>query len=36
MKDDGTYLGGDINFDDQDLLALGLNPSDYQEVTIQR
>jgi hypothetical protein len=30
----GQYLGGDINFDDQDILAMGLNPSDYQQVTV--
>ena len=31
----GTYVGGDINFDDQELLALGLNPSDYEKVEIK-
>lgn len=32
----GEYVGGDINFDDQDLIAMGLDPSDYQQVTIVR
>ncbi|CAN5368370.1 hypothetical protein BH11ACT3_BH11ACT3_10110 [soil metagenome] len=26
----GEYVGGDVNFGDQQLLALGLNPSDYE------
>jgi hypothetical protein len=30
----GEYLGGDIDFDEQDILAMGLNPSDYQQVTV--
>ncbi len=30
----GQYLGGDINFGEDDILALGLNPSDYQQVTV--
>jgi hypothetical protein len=32
---DNTYVGGDINFDDQTLLELGLNPSDYEKVEIK-
>ena len=35
-QNDGSYVGGDINFDDTTLLELGLNPSDYQEVTVIR
>lgn len=30
----GQYVGGDINFDDQDLIAMGLDPDDYQQVTV--
>jgi hypothetical protein len=33
-KNDGTYVGGDINFGDAQLRALGLNPNDYEQVTI--
>jgi hypothetical protein len=33
-KYDGTYVGGDINFGDAQLRALGLNPSDYEQVTV--
>lgn len=32
----GEYVAGDINFDDQDLLAMGLNPSDYELTQIIR
>jgi hypothetical protein len=32
----GQYVGGDINLDDQQLIAMGLNPDDYQQVTIVR
>jgi hypothetical protein len=32
---DNTFVGGDINFDDQTLLELGLNPSDYERVEIK-
>lgn len=35
-KSDGTYVGGDINFGDSQLRALGLNPSDYEEATVVR
>ena len=33
-KYDGTYVGGDINFGDAQLRQLGLNPSDYEQVTV--
>ncbi|MBX3309899.1 MAG: hypothetical protein KF739_05620 [Cryobacterium sp.] len=33
-KYDGTYVGGDINFGDAQLRQLGLNPNDYEQVTI--
>jgi len=33
-KVDGTYVGGDINFGDAQLRAMGLNPSDYEQVTV--
>ncbi len=33
-KYDGTYVGGDINFGDAQLRAMGLNPSDYEQVTV--
>ncbi len=33
-KYDGTYVGGDINFDGSDLRDLGLNPNDYEQVTV--
>ncbi len=36
MKADGTYVGGDIDFGDQDLRAMGLNPGDYEEVKVRR
>lgn len=29
---DNSYVGGDIDFDEDDIRQLGLNPSDYQEV----
>jgi hypothetical protein len=32
----GQYLGGDINFDDRSIRAMGLNPDDYQEAQIRR
>lgn len=34
--DTGAYVGGDINFDDSEIRELGLNPSDYTEVTTIR
>jgi hypothetical protein len=34
--DTGAYVGGDINFGDSQLRELGLNPNDYQEVTVIR
>ena len=33
-KNDGTYVGGDVNFGDTQLRALGLNPNDYEQVTV--
>ncbi|MCB1258610.1 MAG: hypothetical protein KDB26_15975 [Microthrixaceae bacterium] len=33
-KNDNSYVGGDINFGDSQLRALGLNPSDYEEANI--
>lgn len=30
----GAYTGGDINFDEQDLIAMGYNPDDFVQVTI--
>lgn len=33
-KYDGTYVGGDINFGDSQLRQLGLNPDDYEQVTV--
>lgn len=33
-KYDGTYVGGDINFGDTQLRQMGLNPSDYEQVTV--
>jgi hypothetical protein len=33
-KYDGTYVGGDINFGDAQLRELGLNPNDYEQVTV--
>lgn len=33
-KNDGTYVGGDINFGDAELRRIGLNPGDYEQVTI--
>lgn len=33
-KNDGTYVGGDINFGDAQLRELGLNPNDYEQVTV--
>lgn len=32
----GTYVGGDINFDDADLRELGLDPNAYTEVQVVR
>ena len=32
----GTYVGGDINFDDADLRELGLDPNAYTEVQVIR
>lgn len=33
---DGSYVGGDVNFGDSQLRELGLNPNDYEEVTVIR
>ncbi len=33
-KYDGTYVGGDINFDEGQLREIGLNPNDYEQVTV--
>ncbi|MCC6271001.1 MAG: hypothetical protein IT190_06965 [Microbacteriaceae bacterium] len=33
-KYDGTYVGGDINFGDTQLRQMGLNPDDYEQVTV--
>lgn len=33
-KNDGTYVGGDINFGDAQLRQMGLNPNDYEQVTV--
>lgn len=30
----GAYTGGDVNFSEQDLIALGYDPDDYVQVTI--
>ncbi|MCC6271003.1 MAG: hypothetical protein IT190_06975 [Microbacteriaceae bacterium] len=35
-KNDGTYVGGDINFGDAELRRIGLNPGDYEQVTVVR
>ncbi len=32
----GGYVGGDINFGESQLRELGLNPGDYEEVTVIR
>lgn len=32
----GAYVGGDINFGESQIRELGLNPSDYEEVSIVR
>ena len=34
--DTGGYVGGDINFGESQLRELGLNPGDYEEVTVIR
>lgn len=34
--DAGEYLGDDVNFGDSQVHELGLNPGDYQEVTVVR
>jgi hypothetical protein len=33
-KYDGTYVGGDINFGESQLREIGLNPDDYEQVTV--
>ncbi|MGB3413399.1 MAG: hypothetical protein WBA28_01640 [Microbacteriaceae bacterium] len=33
-KYDGSYIGGDINFGDTQIRQMGLNPSDYEQVTV--
>lgn len=35
-KNDNSYVGGDINFDDATIRAMGLNPNDYEEVQPKR
>ena len=32
----GAYVGGDVNFGESQLRELGLNPGDYEEVTVIR
>lgn len=35
-KNDNTYVGGDIRFNDDSIRQLGLNPDDYEQVQIAR
>lgn len=35
-KNDHTYVGGDIRFNDDSIRQLGLNPDDYEQVQITR
>ncbi|MBX3095889.1 MAG: hypothetical protein KF812_03425 [Fimbriimonadaceae bacterium] len=35
-RNNNSYVGGDINFDDRSIRAMGLNPDDYEEARIRR
>lgn len=35
-RNDNSYVGGDINFDDRSIRAMGLNPDDFEEAKIRR